>query len=141
MVSLIPARPVTACGRISAGTDGRPRLAQVRKLSLLFVQGQSGQAVQVVGDVAEIGGQHALGRPGGREQGAVGRSHGRGPGARQFLDQDGLVEMNDEMLLEVSILNLTYGYVREDLNGDWISENSDYSIIENNIGIFSLQRP
>ena len=57
------------------------------------------------------------------------------------INQDDLIDMNDNFLLEQSIQNLTSGYLSEDLNGDWITEGVDFSVLENNIGLFVVQRP
>lgn len=57
------------------------------------------------------------------------------------INQENVIDMNDILLLEQSIQNLTSGYVNEDLNGDWVVEGADFSLLENNIGLFVTQRP
>ncbi len=57
------------------------------------------------------------------------------------VDQDGIIDLNDLILLEQSIQNLSAGYISADLNGDGVMEAADYSLLENNVGLFILRRP
>ncbi|TAH42295.1 MAG: PKD domain-containing protein [Bacteroidetes bacterium] len=57
------------------------------------------------------------------------------------INQDMIIDMNDNMLIELSLQNLMSGYLEEDLNGDGLVESSDFSLLENNIGLFITQRP
>ncbi len=57
------------------------------------------------------------------------------------INHENVIDIIDLLLLEQSIQNLTTGYVNEDLNGDWLMEAVDFSLLENNIGLFVTQRP
>lgn len=57
------------------------------------------------------------------------------------INQDAIIDINDEYLLELSIQNINSGYFSSDLNGDWLTESSDFSLLENNVGIYSTQKP
>ncbi|REJ81423.1 MAG: PKD domain-containing protein [Bacteroidetes bacterium] len=57
------------------------------------------------------------------------------------INQDDIIDMSDLLLLELSVQNLESGYISSDLTGDRISESADFSLLENNIGLYIVQHP
>lgn len=52
------------------------------------------------------------------------------------VNQDGLIELTDFLLVDASIQNFDGGYVVNDLNGDGLVDLSDFLIVDANIQNF-----
>ncbi len=58
------------------------------------------------------------------------------------INQDGIIDSADVVLMENGIQSFLYGYYSSDLNGDGIVENADYSVLDNNSsGVISVSKP
>jgi len=49
------------------------------------------------------------------------------------VNQDGMIENTDYTLMENDVLSILFGYYSTDLTGDGVVENSDYTLMENNV--------
>jgi hypothetical protein len=56
------------------------------------------------------------------------------------VNRDGMIDLNDFTEIISGTENYVNGYTPEDLTGDGITESSDFSLVENNLGI-TLSRP
>ena len=50
------------------------------------------------------------------------------------INQNGVIDSTDFNLVQTKIGQFSFGYLPEDLTGDWLIETKDYSFIENKIG-------
>ena len=55
------------------------------------------------------------------------------------VSSDGIINLSDHTSVENSSLTFFTGYNKHDLNGDSIVESADFSIVENNINVVSIQ--
>ena len=49
------------------------------------------------------------------------------------VDQNGIIDSTDYNLIQTKVTQFDYGYLPEDLTGDWLIEAKDYSLIENKL--------
>jgi hypothetical protein len=49
------------------------------------------------------------------------------------LNQDGMVESADYLIMENDVLSILFGYYPSEITGDGVVESSDYLLMENNL--------
>ncbi len=58
------------------------------------------------------------------------------------IDQNGIIDQNDEVSIENASLMFSYGYLINDINGDFLVESTDYNLVENNASLLiAVARP
>lgn len=54
------------------------------------------------------------------------------------INQDGSIDLTDQLLMGTAVINFDTGYVETDLTGDYIAESADAALLENNVSILPI---